>query len=57
VAEQSERDKQLNCGSEQSVTKAITQQQQAEQGEKLKAHLATEAQKLVRGDTRVFLIL
>lgn len=44
VAEQSERDKQLNAV--RAERQRLAQQQQAEQGERLKAHLATEAQKL-----------
>jgi hypothetical protein len=44
VAEQSERDKQL--GAVRAEQQRLAQQQQAEQGERLKAHLATEAQKL-----------
>jgi hypothetical protein len=44
VAEQSEREKQLNAV--RAEQQRLAQQQQAEQGERLKAHLATEAQKL-----------
>lgn len=44
VAEQSERDKQL--GAVRAERQRLAQQQQAEQGERLKAHLATEGQKL-----------
>jgi hypothetical protein len=44
VAEQVERDKQL--AAVQAERNRITQQQQAEQSERLKAHLAAEAQKL-----------
>ena len=44
VAEQSERDKQLSAV--RAEQQRLAQQQQAEQGERLKAHLATEAQKL-----------
>lgn len=44
VAEQSERDKQL--GAVRAERQRLAQQQQAEQGERLKAHLATEAHKL-----------
>ena len=44
VAEQSEREKQL--GAVRAEQQRLAQQQQAEQGERLKAHLATEAQKL-----------
>ena len=44
VAEQSERDKQL--GAVRAEQQRLAQQQQAEQGERLKAHLATEGQKL-----------
>ena len=44
VAEQSEREKQLNAV--RAEQQRLAQQQQAEQGERLKAHLATEGQKL-----------
>ena len=44
VAEQSEREKQLNAV--RAEQQRLAQQQQAEQGERLKAHLAVEAQKL-----------
>ena len=44
VAEQSEREKQL--GAVRAERQRLAQQQQAEQGERLKAHLATEGQKL-----------
>ena len=44
VAEQSEREKQL--AAVRAEQQRLAQQQQAEQGERLKAHLATEAQKL-----------
>ena len=44
VAEQSERDKQL--GAVRAEQQRLAQQQQAEQSERLKAHLATEAQRL-----------
>jgi len=44
VAEQAEREKQLNAV--RAERQRLAQQQQAEQGERLKAHLAAEAQKL-----------
>ena len=44
VAEQSEREKQLNAV--RAEQQRLAQQQQAEQSERLKAHLAAEAQKL-----------
>ena len=44
VAEQSEREKQLNAV--RAEQQRLAQQQQAEHGERLKAHLAAEAQKL-----------
>ena len=44
VAEQSEREKQL--GAVRAEQQRLAQQQQAEHGERLKAHLAAESQKL-----------